>query len=91
MYQIEEWKDIKGYEGIYQVSNFGNVKNISKKKGVLWENPKALLFHTRKQDKKVKILFEDKLFVTEQQFQMMANMLFQHFRIFCIVFAPESI
>ena len=28
----EEWKDIKGYEGIYQISNFGNVKNVSKKK-----------------------------------------------------------
>ncbi|WNO24238.1 endonuclease [Enterococcus phage SSMH01] len=24
---IEEWKDIKGYEGLYQVSNFGRVKS----------------------------------------------------------------
>ena len=24
----EVWRDIKGYEGIYQVSNMGNVKNI---------------------------------------------------------------
>lgn len=24
----EIWKDIKGYEGLYQVSNFGNVKSI---------------------------------------------------------------
>ena len=24
----EVWKDIEGYEGIYQVSNMGNVKNI---------------------------------------------------------------
>ena len=23
----ETWKDIKGYEGLYQVSNFGNVRN----------------------------------------------------------------
>lgn len=23
---IEEWKDIKGYEGLYQVSNLGRVK-----------------------------------------------------------------
>lgn len=30
---IEEWKDIKGYEGLYQVSNLGNVySNITKKK-----------------------------------------------------------
>lgn len=24
----EEWKDIKGYEGIYQVSNFGRIKKL---------------------------------------------------------------
>ena len=24
--QIEVWKDIKGYEGLYQVSNMGRVK-----------------------------------------------------------------
>jgi len=27
---IEEWKDIKGYEGLYQVSNLGNVKRNKK-------------------------------------------------------------
>lgn len=27
---IESWKDIKGYNGIYQISSFGNVRNISK-------------------------------------------------------------
>lgn len=26
----EMWKDIKGYEGLYQVSNFGRVKSLSK-------------------------------------------------------------
>jgi hypothetical protein len=26
---IEEWKDIPGYEGSYQVSNFGNVKSLN--------------------------------------------------------------
>lgn len=25
----EEWKDIKGYEGIYQISNIGNVKALN--------------------------------------------------------------
>jgi hypothetical protein len=29
---IEEWKDIPGYEGLYQVSNIGNVKSINYKK-----------------------------------------------------------
>ena len=29
LYNMEEvWKDIKGYEGIYQVSNFGRVKSL---------------------------------------------------------------
>ena len=28
---MEEWKDIKGYEGIYQVSNFGRVRSVERK------------------------------------------------------------
>lgn len=27
---IEIWKDIKGYEGLYQISNLGNLKSIKK-------------------------------------------------------------
>ena len=27
----EEWKDIKGYEGVYQISNYGRVKSIERK------------------------------------------------------------
>lgn len=27
--EIEIWKDIEGYEGLYQVSNFGNVKSLN--------------------------------------------------------------
>lgn len=27
---MEEWKDIKGYEGMYQVSNYGRVKSCSR-------------------------------------------------------------
>ena len=27
---MEEWKDIKGYEGLYQVSNFGRVKSLAR-------------------------------------------------------------
>lgn len=26
----EIWKDIEGYEGLYQVSNFGNIKALDK-------------------------------------------------------------
>ena len=28
--QIEIWKDIKGYEGLYQISNLGRVKSLEK-------------------------------------------------------------
>ena len=24
----EEWRDVRGYEGLYQVSNLGNVKSL---------------------------------------------------------------
>lgn len=27
---LEEWKDIKGYEGIYQVSTLGNIKSLER-------------------------------------------------------------
>lgn len=27
----EIWKDVKGYEGLYQVSNLGNVKKFQRK------------------------------------------------------------
>ena len=29
---MEEWKDIKGYEGLYQISNKGNVKSLGNNK-----------------------------------------------------------
>lgn len=32
MIKIKEiWKDIKGYEGLYQISNFGNVKSLARR------------------------------------------------------------
>ena len=27
--EIEEWKDVPGYEGKYKVSTFGNVKSLN--------------------------------------------------------------
>ena len=30
---MEIWKDIKDYEGLYQVSNYGRVKSLGRKKG----------------------------------------------------------
>ena len=52
----EIWKDIKGYEGLYQISNFGNVKTLRNssflkgtgteyKKVILYKNKKAKIFY----------------------------------------------
>ena len=30
MIQDEVWKDVEGYEGLYQISNFGNVKSLAR-------------------------------------------------------------
>ena len=27
---MEEWRDVKGFEGMYQVSNLGNIKSLSR-------------------------------------------------------------
>lgn len=32
MTENEIWKDVVGYEGLYQVSNFGNVKSLDRKR-----------------------------------------------------------
>lgn len=29
LYVNEEWRDVKGYEGMYQVNNYGRVKNLN--------------------------------------------------------------
>lgn len=33
----EEWKDVVGYEGLYQVSNFGRVKSLEKMRGAFMQ------------------------------------------------------
>ncbi len=30
---MEQWKDIKGYEGYYQISNYGNIKSVDR---IIW-------------------------------------------------------
>lgn len=44
---MEEWKDVEGYEGLYQVSNEGNVKSLgryikSRGNGKTWRNERIL-------------------------------------------------
>ena len=30
IYKMEIWKSIEGYEGLYEVSNFGNIKSLER-------------------------------------------------------------
>lgn len=39
----EIWKDIEGYEGLYQISNLGRVKNIKTKRILKQYNIKGYL------------------------------------------------
>jgi hypothetical protein len=41
-YAMEIWKDIKGYEGLYQVSNEGRVKALNRVVKSRWGTPKPL-------------------------------------------------
>lgn len=36
MADIEIWKDIEGYEGLYRISNLGRVMGLDREK--VWEN-----------------------------------------------------
>jgi hypothetical protein len=56
---MEEWRDIEGYEGLYQVSNFGRVRSLdrtvwnhngyARKKGVvLVSRANQILYDTRR-------------------------------------------
>lgn len=38
---IEIWKDIKGYEGLYQISNCGNVKSLKTNKNLYLSDSKG--------------------------------------------------
>lgn len=40
----EKWRSVKGYKGIYKVSNFGNVRRVGKNKNLkAWRTPKGYL------------------------------------------------
>lgn len=42
----EEWKDIKGYEGFYQVSNLGNVRSVERI--VCYSDGRKFKYHSQK-------------------------------------------
>lgn len=50
---IEVWKDVQGYEGLYQVSNLGRVKS-------LYKNTKILMPRLNNRGYQHVMLFKDK-------------------------------
>lgn len=43
----EIWKDIEGYEGLYQVSDLGNVKSLNYNKKKVAKNLKPTLYFNK--------------------------------------------
>lgn len=48
--QKEIWKDIKNYEGLYQVSNFGNVKSLVFKNNIVTKKRQKVISQNIKSD-----------------------------------------
>ena len=55
----EIWKDIKGYEGLYQVSNLGRVKSL---KRVILRNNQHGKYFVEKEEKILKQFIQKKIF-----------------------------
>jgi NUMOD4 motif. len=51
---MEKWKDIKGYEGLYQVSNMGNIKSLGRyvqdRGNTYYIKEKMKIFHAKAND-----------------------------------------
>jgi hypothetical protein len=45
---MEVWKDVPGYEGLYQASNIGRIKSLVKWDGNHWTKEKIMSFHKDK-------------------------------------------
>lgn len=52
MTTLEIWNDIKGYEGLYQVSNMGRVKSVART--VMWKNKEVKRYKSRIMKSRVK-------------------------------------
>lgn len=78
----EIWKDIPNYEGIYQVSNFGNVKSLSrlmnKGKAIFVSKEKIMSKHINKDGYYCVTLKKDKKSRTNKNHQLVAIAFLNH-------------
>lgn len=57
---MEIWKDIKGYEGLYQVSNLGNIKSIYFRNNIcIKEREKIIKKDTNKHNRQYVMLYKN--------------------------------
>jgi hypothetical protein len=71
---MESWKDVKGYENIYKVSNFGNVKSLIKKEKIL----KPYLTGKKKRQYKTFRLYKNKKHKQFKASQLVAMSFLNH-------------
>ncbi|KKK61251.1 hypothetical protein LCGC14_3016220, partial [marine sediment metagenome] len=57
---MNNWKDIKNYEGLYQVSNFGDVKSLERKVNNQYGAERILKSNFGSNEYKVVVLCKDK-------------------------------
>jgi hypothetical protein len=82
----EVWKDIPGYEGVYQASTFGRVKSLARrinyKDSPRFRDVKEIIMkeHTNKSGYKVIILRKDEKSITFKTHQLIAMAFLDHQR-----------
>lgn len=75
---LEEWKDILGYKGLYQVSNLGRVKGLKRtivrSNGVIYSaKEKIMKIHKSTNNYSIVILNKDGISKTKQLHQLVAS------------------
>jgi DNA-binding NarL/FixJ family response regulator len=75
----EIWKDIAGYEGLYQISNLGNVKSLERKirankhGGIKTIKERLLSICYNEHGYKIVNLWKDNKFITQRVHRLIAN------------------
>lgn len=69
---IEEWKDILGYEGLYKVSNLGNIKSLK------FQKEKVLKLQTNTKGYFIVNLYKNKKMKSHQIHQLVAIAFLNH-------------
>ena len=83
----EIWKDIKGYEGLYQVSNLGRIKSLSK---FVNNNPKSSKFGYYTKERILKTSKSNNGYLIVHLFKNSKQYTIYIHRLVAITFIPNS-